>query len=784
VNIADLFLRILADDTEFAADLVKKAGAAGDTAGATLGQRMGNAVKQNGAKIIAGVLAAGVGIAVKGLLELQNITADFRAETGATADEADRAGKAINAMSGRNIQPVAEIGKALTKVWTDLHVVGDEAVKLTQKFLTFGRVTKRDAAEEVASFHEILDAWNLTADHTGEIMDALVLSHQRFGGVIANDQAALIALAPALLAANETWRDGLALINMFKSAGVDAADAAGAMTKALHKVTSPEELKALVADITATVDPFQRAQKAIDLFGAKAGAKLANVLRPGIAGLEDYTISATDATGATQQAADVLDSTWGARFELLIKRAGSAIIGFGNDWAGAAQVAGTAAAAFGALGGGKLVAPLIGGLKGAWAKVASSSVVMGAVKVAAGKAATVYIAALIAGDVIGRALSKAWMATGAKVLAMAGIQGAAAGTAYATAAAAAAIAIPLTIVALIVRGDTAPGAPDAAVSTAKYIETLRKMLSQGRATEMVSSTENVAQALHRLTGEVVGLGTASSQGAPAIKSSLSSITTSAVVLGERGGRSFTSLVDKGLNMKRRLAEDATTIANALKALTATLLGEATALINGYYDPIIAQDELRVAKDTVAADTIARNATKAGSAERHQADLTLANSQKNLDQTRANLLAAGTLSAKDQKAWLADLQKRYKTATGSARTEIGLLIAKIKELQHLSGAHVNITTDYRIGGRATGGPVKAGVPYWVNENTPRSEIWVPDVSGKVLSGAVPVTAAPAGGTTYNIPVTVAALPEARDPLAIARGLGRYARSGLLTPEPPG
>jgi hypothetical protein len=43
-------------------------------------------------------------------------------------------------------------------------------------------------------------------------------------------------------------------------------------------VKSPEELQRLIDDISNTADPFLRAQKAADLFGQKAGPKLANAL--------------------------------------------------------------------------------------------------------------------------------------------------------------------------------------------------------------------------------------------------------------------------------------------------------------------------------------------------------------------------------------------------------------------------------------------------------------------------------------------------------------------------
>jgi hypothetical protein len=795
VNIGDVFLRILADDLGFRADVVKKAEAAGDAAGVTLGQAMGAAIKKHGAQLIGGTLALVGAIATRGILELQNLTADFRAETGATADEADRAGKAILGMSAHNIQPMQEIGKTLTRVYTDLHLVGDEAVATTQKFLTFGRATGQNAADSVGLFADILHAWNLTADRSGAIMDALVVSHQRYGGVIVDNEAALAALAPALIAANQTWQDGLALLNLFRESGVDSAVAVTAMTKALAKVHSPAELKAMIADIIATEDPFLRAAKATDLFGAKAGPKLANVLKPGIGGLEDYAVSADDAAGATQRAADVLDSTWGARFQLMIKAAASTIIGFGNDWAGVAQIVGTAGAAFGALGGGKLIDPIINGLRGAWAKVASSAIVTGAVSAVADKWSTVLLKGMFAADALEGALNGAWKRIAATSVGQAIIAGAASGRAFALAFAAAILLVPLVL------GPIAQGLQDQ--HTKDVHDRLAKALKDGTdaaladAREYMKQQEALARAtgsdsfLNMVLGERATFEAAVRQRIEDVKDANQTITesmagaassgaASAATLDAETSRYFWSVGAAATRMKRTIAANADAIKQKIKDLTATLLGEATAMINGYYDPIIAQDELRVQKDQVTADTIARNATKAGSAARHQADLTLANSQKTLDQTRLNLLAAGALSAKEQKTWLAELQAKYKTATGAAKTDIGELIAKIHELQHVPDTVIRISTVSGQGThgprRAGGGPVEAGKPYLVNENTPNSEIWVPEISGRVVGpSATPAVAA--NSSSHSTQITIHN-PEPRAAEEdIARMMRRLAALGV-------
>ena len=148
-------------------------------------------------------------------------------------------------------------------------------------------------------------------------MDKLIVSHQEYGGTIADNQKTLAALAPSMRAANMEIDDGIALLNLFGAKGIDANTASAAFAKALTKISSPEELQYLIADISATEDPFLRAEKAADLFGAKAGAKLANAL--GGANLDDYTVSVTEAAGATEDAARAIEEGFGNKFKKLLK---------------------------------------------------------------------------------------------------------------------------------------------------------------------------------------------------------------------------------------------------------------------------------------------------------------------------------------------------------------------------------------------------------------------------------------------------------------------------------
>lgn len=265
------------------------------------------------------LLAAAGGLALKGLKDLDDAVQEFTANTGASAEEAQKARKAINEMSARNIQPVKEIGAALGKVHTDLGLAGDAAAKTTEDFLKFARVTKNDAASEVAAFDDILDSFGLTADHIPTIMDKLIASSQKYGGVIAEDEAALAAMAPQLKAFNLGIDDGIALLNLFKVSGLDAASIPRALTAALANMPPNTSLPSIIAELSSIEDDGQRAHRAMEIFGTKAGPLLANAIRPGIDSLDEFGMKTDEVAGKTTKAADALDKTWGAKAQLILK---------------------------------------------------------------------------------------------------------------------------------------------------------------------------------------------------------------------------------------------------------------------------------------------------------------------------------------------------------------------------------------------------------------------------------------------------------------------------------
>lgn len=396
-----------------------------------------------GVKVVAAGATAMFAVALKGAADLQQVQNDYQAETGASAEEAKRAGQVINKIAGENQQSLASVSAAAIAVHNDLGLVGDQADKVLAQMTKFARVTKQEPVAAVKAFDDILDAWNLTADDSQKVMDALVLSHQKYGGAVSDDQAALAALAPTLRAMNGTWEDAVALLDLAKASGLSTSDAIAGLNKALGKVKSPEELQRLIDDISNTADPFLRAQKAADLFGQKAGPKLANALAG--KSLKDFRIDMNEAAGATDKAADALDQGFGAQARKKLSEWGATLRGLGADWGPLLTAAGGFGSLLGAVGVDTLVAKLGPKAIAAFKEVGTQG---GQALVDAAGTATGALGTIIGNNISNRienivapgtetVLGKAWkrVAGSRAVLAAAGVAGAVSGAAYGAATA-------------------------------------------------------------------------------------------------------------------------------------------------------------------------------------------------------------------------------------------------------------------------------------------------------------------------------------------------------------
>lgn len=330
MKIGDLFLALGVDSADFTTTVKKEATKAGQEGAKSLSSAMATGLKV-GAVIVGGAFA----LMSKGALQMEAAQGKFQAATGKSHEAAVNFSKDMNDLVGNantvgmTFEQLTDLG---TKVEQQFGTTGEETKKLTDEIAGFAKVTGQDAVGAAADLEDTLSAYGLSADDAAGFMDKLVASNQKFGTEVGPAALATLRnMSPALQAMGMDLDDGVEILNAFEVAGLDAATAQRGLQTAVKNLKPGQDLDDLIAQIGAIEDPTLRAQKAIEIFGTRAGAGLAQVIQPGMTSLDDFGISAEDAAGHVTQASDDMLTT-GDKIKMFTEKAGAALRGLGADF--------------------------------------------------------------------------------------------------------------------------------------------------------------------------------------------------------------------------------------------------------------------------------------------------------------------------------------------------------------------------------------------------------------------------------------------------------------------
>jgi hypothetical protein len=782
VNIADLFFMFRGTSDQLMLDAEKSGKAAGQKASASFGASFKKAV---GGAIGAG-LGAAFGIATAGALQLDAATRQLQADTGMTADEASRAQKALASMYRDNLQGFDEIGRAMAAVHNDLGLTGDEADRATRLFLRFATATGQNATEGVKAADDILDAWNLTAEDSERILDLLVASHQKYGGSIAENQKALSTLAPQLKALGVDIDGGIALLNLFEASGLDSSKAMFALNTAVKDLKPGESLDDLIARIAAIEDPTERAQAAIEVFGARGGVSLANALKPGMTGLADFAISGEDAAGAVNEAASAVESSFGNRFKLLLKNAGGALADFGTQFGGILMVA----SAFGPQLFTKMAAGIGGavGLLGprfakALAPVFDKGMTMALTTLATSQGIARAMDGL--GTFMGSTLGKATMVAFAAV-----------------------VLVQLTQEYLRIKAEIDRLSNEVGRSAANQIAT-------GTIEELRVGRAAIQKGIEDLELQAVLFGWMTPAAAEQAKLKEHLKAYDAAIAGQVKATTATVRQEAGV-MRGVLVDEAPPAAGAVKKITTAfvdlkntartetpkvtqyfawmvddLVVEIGRAITDVFEPLNAEQRLiALNAETAAARRVLASKT-ASAAEKADARATIISLAEDTARQLTILAKTGQTNSTAYKTGMANLKTFSKDLGGAATTagkKVEDLITDLGKLKQAAKNPIEIdvilkrlnTTGTGVQERAVGGPLDAGQLALVGEQG--RELWIPETAGFVVDHATTerVLADGGGGGTTNITVALPVSPPP-DPFRTADALRRLVDFGVLRPR---
>lgn len=320
INLAEYQYTLTLDDSQYTKSMAEaeKSAESMKTKMSGVGDYLKNAMT-------AGLAAAGVAVAaaiksgVDGAAELQEQMSKFQATTGATADEVEKINALAKELYATNTDSMEDIVATSSAMMTQMGLTADQVSVLQQSIMDFAKTTGQSNTDVVSAVDDISDAWKMTAEDTVSYLDVIKQSSEQFGTDVSAVADALASCAPAASALGLSLDQTNGMLNMFADSGLDANQAITALNYAAKQVESPEAFKEMLADIEAITDPTERAQAAVDLFGARAGVALANVF-DGTAVLEDYILTVDECAGAVSNASAAFDNNFNVQMELLKKQ--------------------------------------------------------------------------------------------------------------------------------------------------------------------------------------------------------------------------------------------------------------------------------------------------------------------------------------------------------------------------------------------------------------------------------------------------------------------------------
>lgn len=289
-----------------------------EAAGATAGGRFGTGFTSK----LAVVGPAAVGAVVVGLGKLGGAFDEqfdkIRVGTGATGSALDSLEGSFKNVLKTTATDFDTAGTAISDLNQKLGLTGPPLEALAKQFADVSRITGTDFTGNLDSGIKALQNFNVPAEAQVKSLDALYRASQASGISFSDLSGQMASSGVVLRQVGFDFDQSAILISALSKAGVDASDVMPGLSKAM--ATAAKEGKSAGDVFKDTFDKIKNAKSdteaagaAMDVFGAKAGPKLAALIREGKFSLDDMTKAVKDGTDTIGKSA-VATEDWGEKW--------------------------------------------------------------------------------------------------------------------------------------------------------------------------------------------------------------------------------------------------------------------------------------------------------------------------------------------------------------------------------------------------------------------------------------------------------------------------------------
>ena len=299
--------------------------------------------------VAAGAAAAGAALVrfartgVRNMRAVDDATNDFRVQTGAAEEEAEKFSSTIQRLHRVNTDSYEELAAAVTAVRHAHGELGDDAEGLTQQYLDFAKVTGLDAPHAIQEMSNGLQRWGVEAEDASGVMDMLLAVAQETEATAGSLMEGITDLAPQFQAMGMGIEESVAMLGHFEDAGYGAREISRLLRRSFDRMQDPtdgqreslealgvefdelgqvlggpeEGMRQLVARLSEGEVSADDMGHVMAILGQRMGADFVTALKDGEEGIEGLMAVIEGSEGTVQRASDQYDKSLGERWDLI-----------------------------------------------------------------------------------------------------------------------------------------------------------------------------------------------------------------------------------------------------------------------------------------------------------------------------------------------------------------------------------------------------------------------------------------------------------------------------------
>ena len=286
--------------------LTDAAGPAGSSAGTKAGTSFSQGMSKAGGAMSKTITPAIMGIGAAALASWKEVDTGLDTivkKTGASGESLDGMHDILNNITTSIPTDFATAGAAIGEVNTRFGSTGQELEDLSTQFIKFAELNGVEVSSSIDKVQSAMAAFGLDASNAGYVLDVMNKAGQDTG-------VSMDSLASDLLTNNAVLQDmglglnqSVAFLSGMDKAGVNASDVITGLNQAMKNAakegkSTGDALGEIQDQLVGASTDAEAAQLAMELFGSRSGAKIAEMVRDGRLNFEEFGGVITDFTGS------------------------------------------------------------------------------------------------------------------------------------------------------------------------------------------------------------------------------------------------------------------------------------------------------------------------------------------------------------------------------------------------------------------------------------------------------------------------------------------------------